>query len=95
MADDAQADAHVFGGLGISVNIEGNDGAETFELTPGGCVCRMRGQSRVSGERDGRVRFQPGGENSGAFLRPLQTDRKSSDASNREKTFESSWGGTG
>ena len=49
MADEAQADADIFGGLGISVNIEGNDGAETFELTPGGFVCRVRGQTRVSG----------------------------------------------
>lgn len=49
VADEAQADADIFGGLGISVNIEGNDGAETFELTAGCFVSRMRGQARVSG----------------------------------------------
>jgi hypothetical protein len=95
VADEAQAEADIFGGLGISVNIEGNDGAETFELPAGGFVCRVRGQTWVSGSGDGRVRFQPGGEDSGAFLCPLQTDRKSANASNREKIFESSGCGAG
>ena len=49
VADEAQAEADIFGGLGISVNIEGNDGAETFELPAGGFVCRVRGQTWVSG----------------------------------------------